>query len=88
MNRQEEVREGMWEFILEVRQYLCNTEFAPEPFTTPVDLDVLREMGNTQLKKMASQGVVLQGRYCGMSHQNTWQEVFTVESLIHATVSK
>jgi len=59
MTKQEEIREGMWEFILEVRQYLCNTEFAPEPFTEPVDFDVLREMGNAQLKKMDSQGVVV-----------------------------
>ena len=59
MAAREEIREGMWEFILEVRQYLCNTEFAPEPFTNPVDLDILKEMGNTQLKKMDSQGVVI-----------------------------
>lgn len=57
--KQEEIREGIWEFILEIRQYLCNTEFAPEPFTKPVDLEVLREMGKTQLKKMGSQGVVI-----------------------------
>ena len=59
MTKQEEIREGMWEFILEVRQYLCSTEFAPEPFSAPVDIGVLREMGNTQLKKMDSQGVVI-----------------------------
>ena len=59
MIKQDIIREGMWEFILEIRQYLCNTEFAPEPFTAPVDLDVLREMGNAQLKKMDSQGVVI-----------------------------
>ncbi len=57
--KQEEIREGMWEFILEVRQYLCNTEFAPDPFTNPVDTDILKEMGNAQLKKMDSQGVVI-----------------------------
>ncbi len=57
--KQDEIREGMWEFILEVRQYLCNTEFAPGPFSEPVDLNVLREMGNTRLKKMNSQGCVL-----------------------------
>jgi len=59
MSKQEEIQEGMWEFILEVRHYLCNTEFALEPFTTPVDIDVLKGMGVTQLKKMDSQGVVI-----------------------------
>lgn len=29
------------EIVLEIRQYLCNTEFAPEPFTEPVDPDKL-----------------------------------------------
>lgn len=59
MSRQEEIREGMREFILEVRQYLCSTEFAPEPFSKSVDIEVLREMGNAQLKKMGSQGAVI-----------------------------
>ena len=30
------------EIILEIRSYLINTEFAPEPFTQPVDMAVLR----------------------------------------------
>jgi len=29
------------EVVLEIRQYLCNTEFAPEPFTEPVDIEKL-----------------------------------------------
>ena len=29
------------EIVLSIRQYLCNTEFAPEPFTEPVDLNKL-----------------------------------------------
>ncbi|KKN73857.1 hypothetical protein LCGC14_0396590 [marine sediment metagenome] len=52
--KQDIIREGMWQFILEIRQYLCDTEFAPEPFTKPVDLDVLRGMGEAQLEKMGS----------------------------------
>ncbi len=35
-------KEMIAEVILEVRQYLCNTEFAPEPFTEPVDINVLK----------------------------------------------
>ena len=34
------------------------------------------------LTKQASQDVVIKKRYCGMSHQGTWQKVFTVESLM------
>ena len=30
------------EIVLKIRQYLCNTEFAPEPFTKPVDIDILK----------------------------------------------
>jgi hypothetical protein len=37
-----ELREQIAEIVLEVRQYLCNTEFAPEPFTSPVDIDKLK----------------------------------------------
>ena len=59
MSKQKEIGKGMGEFILEIRQYLCNTEFAPEPFTKPVDIDVLRKMGIDQLKKMDAQGVVI-----------------------------
>ena len=29
------------EIVLHIRQYLCNTEFAPEPFTKPIDLEKL-----------------------------------------------
>jgi len=61
--RQDIIKEGMWEFILEVRQYLCSTEFAPEPFFAPVDIDLLRGMGEDQLKKMATQGVVIKVGY-------------------------
>jgi len=37
----EEMKEALKEQVLEIRQYLCNTEFAPEPFTEPIDPDVL-----------------------------------------------
>jgi len=30
------------EIVLEIRQHLCNTEFAPEPFTAPLDLHKLK----------------------------------------------
>ena len=29
------------EIVLQIRQYLCNTEFAPEPFTKPIDPEKL-----------------------------------------------
>ncbi|TET43033.1 MAG: hypothetical protein E3J60_01185 [Dehalococcoidia bacterium] len=35
--------ERVKEIVLEIRQYLCSTEFAPEPFTKPVDVKVLTE---------------------------------------------
>ena len=35
------LREKAKEIVLEIRQYLCSTEFAPEPFTEPVDIDKL-----------------------------------------------
>ena len=35
--------EEVKEIVLEIRQYLCSTEFAPEPFTKPVDVKVLTE---------------------------------------------
>lgn len=41
MENEEEIREKIKEWILEIRQYLCNTEFAPEPFREPVDVEVL-----------------------------------------------
>uniref|UniRef100_A0A6M3K515 Uncharacterized protein n=1 Tax=viral metagenome TaxID=1070528 RepID=A0A6M3K515_9ZZZZ len=81
MSKQEEIQEGMWEFILEVRHYLCNTEFALEPFTTPVDIDVLKGMGVTQLKKMDSQGVVIIGNSLGASHPHLGS-YYTIEPLI------
>ena len=34
-------REKLKEIVLEIRQYLCNTEFAPEPFREPIDPDKL-----------------------------------------------
>jgi len=34
----ENIGEEIAEIILEVRQYLCNTEFAPEPFRKPTEL--------------------------------------------------
>ena len=41
MTQQEEIRGGITEWVLEIRQYLINTEFAPELFTKPVDPNVL-----------------------------------------------
>ena len=37
----EKLREEVKDLILQVRQHLCNTEFAPEPFTEPVDINKL-----------------------------------------------
>jgi len=33
----EKLRAEVGEIVLEIRQYLCNTEFAPQPFTEPLD---------------------------------------------------
>ena len=33
----EKLRAEVGEIVLEIRQYLCNTEFAPQPFTEPID---------------------------------------------------
>ena len=42
MNKtREAILEQLGEIVLEVRQYLLNTEFAPAPFTEPVDPSVL-----------------------------------------------
>jgi len=35
------IQEEIKEVVLEIRQYLINTEFAPEPFTEPIDPDKL-----------------------------------------------
>ena len=39
--KSEKLREEIKELVLEIRQYLCNTEFAAAPFTEPYDPDVL-----------------------------------------------
>ena len=41
MNEQELLAK-LGEIILEVRQYLCNKEFAPMPFTEATDPEVLK----------------------------------------------
>ncbi len=38
----EDVREQLAEIVLEIRTYLLSTEFAPEPFTEPVNIDKLK----------------------------------------------
>lgn len=41
-SKQEEIKQEMGQWVLRIRQYLLNTEFCPEPFTKPVDIDVLK----------------------------------------------
>lgn len=44
-----------------------------------------REWSNVRcdiLNYLHSQGVVIKKHYAGMTHRNTWQEVFIVEPLI------
>ena len=36
------LEEGLADIVLGIRQYLCNTEFAPEPFTESVDIQKLK----------------------------------------------
>jgi len=38
-----ELRENLKDTILEIRQYLLNTEFAPMPFTEPLDVKKLKD---------------------------------------------
>ena len=53
----EKLREELIQIILEIRQYLCTTEFAPEPFTEPLDIDVLKiKFPNQILDLFASKG--------------------------------
>lgn len=60
LTKQDIIREEIKEFVLEVRQYLCNTEFAPEPFTEPVDIDKLtKEFPKELMKKLSDLGVVI-----------------------------
>lgn len=60
MTRQEKLEEEIKEWVLEIRQYLCNTEFSPEPFTKPVDLNVLTiEFPRRFLKFLDDNGVVI-----------------------------
>jgi len=59
-SKQEEIREGIKEWVLEIRQYLCSTEFAPEPFKEPVETDVLTiEFPKKLLSYLAKEGCVL-----------------------------
>jgi len=37
----EQLGEELKEIVLQIRQYLCNTEFAPKPFTAPADMNKL-----------------------------------------------
>ena len=54
-----EIREGIKEWVLEIRQYLCNTEFAPAPFKEPVDANVLTiEFPKKLINYLHSQGIV------------------------------
>lgn len=40
----DEIRDNFKELVLEIRQYLLNTEFAPEPFKKPMDTKMLTEV--------------------------------------------
>lgn len=60
MTEQEEIRDGIKEWVLEIRQYLCNTEFAPEPFREPVDPNVLTvEFPKKLVRFLDDSGVVI-----------------------------
>ena len=60
MTKQLEIREGLKNIVLEVRQYLCNTEFAYAPFTESVDENVLLvEFPEKILKYLYSQNVAI-----------------------------
>ena len=60
MTEQEEIKQEMGQWVLRIRQYLLNTEFCPEPFTKPVDVDVLKnKFPDEILTYLDSQGVVI-----------------------------
>jgi len=44
-------KEELREIILGIRQAMCNTEFAPEPFTKPLDIDKL--VADTEVKLLS-----------------------------------
>ncbi len=71
MTKQEEIKLGIKELVLEIRQYLCNTEFAPEPVTEPIDPDGLLKCSDRILSYLHSQGVVIKH---GEGEANLWVE--------------
>lgn len=61
MTKQEKIQAGIKEWVLEIRQYLCNTEFAPEPLKEPVDSDVLTvEFPKKLIKFLDDNNVVIE----------------------------
>ena len=53
----EKIHSEVRELVLEIRQYLCNTEFAPAPFTQPVDLNVLTKEFPTKFLNIKVGGI-------------------------------
>lgn len=66
MDKQEEIRKGI------ERLYSSSKRLARTPVQFSGDL----------VPYLHSQGVVIKGKYCGMSHLDIWREVFTVEPII------
>ena len=80
------IKEKIKEIVLEIRQYLCNTEFAPEPFTEPVDPDKLTiEFPNQilshikeEIEKMVNPYPVSSSRWYG--YNNAIQDILSLLS--------
>ena len=74
MTKQEEIGEGIKEWVLEIRQYLCNTEFAPEPLKEPIDPDVLTvEFPKKLVKFLDDNNVAIKmDRELPRNTQTTW----------------
>ena len=69
----ESIREEIRVIILEVRQYLCNTEFAEEPFTKPVESDWQERFIKKTISYLKSQIEQMENPYLEDStHSSGW----------------
>lgn len=73
---EQEIREKLADIILEIRAYLCNTEFAPEPFTEPVDAEILRVKYPSQILAIFKEaGYVQLAKLTREQRYTIWKDV-------------
>jgi len=79
--KQEQIREGIAVRCVENCEGMSQDKC--DEYQKSYESDACCYCGADQvLSYLHSQGVVIKKHYCGMSHEGTWQEVFTVESLV------